>query len=628
MPILISAHQISKSFGAKPLFDSLSFSVESTERVGLIGPNGAGKSTLLRMLAGQMDTDSGSISKSRNLKIGFLEQVPQFKEEYTIHEALMSVVPDEHDWQYQSLAHELLSKFNLTERTGYSESTPVHQLSGGWKKRVALAREIMKQPDLLLLDEPTNHLDLESILWLEDYLSAASFATITITHDRAFLQKVSNRIIELDRRNPGGIISKVGTYAEFLETKELLISAQEKQEDRLRNTMRREVEWLRRGPQARLTKQQARINRAGEIISAVDDLAYRNRESTVQLDFISSEKKPKKLIEVKNISKSYNGRLVIPDLSLLIGPKSRIGLLGPNGCGKSTLIRLLIGTEEPDTGSFFSSEHLKVAYFEQNREDLDPDISLLKTICPLGDYVHFGEKPIHVRSYLDRFLFSPTQMDMPVGRLSGGEQSRLVLARLMLQSANVLVLDEPTNDLDTATLDVLEDVLKDFSGAVILVTHDRYFLDHVAETILAFDIDMGPVSQNTRPVGINFFSGLAQWENWREAKNTPGGQAQPSQNSTLSPQGFAQGTAKSFAVSQNIEAEQKKKRKLSFKEQRELDSIEENIQKAESRLKELEVEVVSPEVVSNAKRLSEITSEIAQLQAKVEQYFTRWSQLT
>lgn len=609
MAILVNAHQIRKSFAARPLFEGLTFSVEEGERIGLIGPNGAGKSTLLRILAGETSPDEGVLSLKRGLKIGFLEQVPRFSPGTSVLSTVLEGAHDAHDGEEIARAHELLSRFSLAE----GSDSQVDQLSGGWKKRVALARELLRQPDLLLLDEPTNHLDVESILWLEELLARSPFATVTITHDRLFLQRVSNRILELDRRNPGGLLSIQGDYASYLETKELMLSAQEQQEIRLKNTLRRETEWLRRGAKARTTKQQARIQRAEDLRQSVDELSYRNQNSKVRIEFQGAEKNPKKLIEARGISQSYGGRWVVPPTDIQITAGSRIGLLGPNGCGKSTLIRLLLGEEEPKTGSVSASELLQVAYFEQNRETLDPSLSVLKTICPSGEYVDFRGGRVHVKSYLDRFLFSYGQMEMAVGKLSGGEQSRLLIARLMLQEANLLVLDEPTNDLDMATLGVLEEVLQDFGGAVLLVTHDRYFLDQVATKILAFGED----PQGKRV--ILPFMGFSQWESWHEEQARLREAQAAKQNSRASAQSSEPAASSTPAP---------KKRKLSFKDQRELDSMEENIGKAEERLSALQAESALPEVMRSSVRLTEIAREMSELQAEIERLYSRWAQLT
>ncbi len=596
MSILVNAHQLRHSFSARPLFQGISFSILSGERVGLIGPNGAGKSTLLKILAGEISPDEGTLSTQRGLRIAYLEQVPLFSEGSSVQSAIMEGARDPSDFKTLSLAKEIQSKLSLSD-------SPIDQLSGGWKKRVALARELIKEPDLLLLDEPTNHLDIESILWLEGFLAQAPFATLTITHDRLFLQRVSNRILELDRRIPGGLFKTDGDYATYLEIKQEMMESQERQEVRIKNTLRHETEWLRRGAKARTTKQQARIKRVYEIEKEAEELSYRNQNITARIEFQNAERNPKKLIEVKKISKTYGSELVVPHLDLVLTPKSRIGLLGPNGCGKSTLIRLLVGKEKPDSGSTFFSEQLQIAYFDQNRESLDPNLSILKTLCPRGDFVDYRGTQVHIKSYLDRFLFGPEQMQMAVGKISGGEQSRILIAKLMLQKANVLVLDEPTNDLDIATLDVLQGVLQDFNGAVLLVTHDRYFLDQVASQILAFGEDDKGKKQ------ITSFTGLEQWETWNDLQ-----------------------TKKKDREETHLKGSQNKytairKRKLSFKETHELQNIEPNIKIAEDKMATLTALSTQPETLRNRLRLTELSNEMAKTQAEIDRLYALWGEL-
>jgi len=603
MGILISAQQISKSFGARPLFQNLSFSISDGERVGLIGPNGAGKTTLLRLLAGKDTPEDGTLSSRRGLRIGFLEQVPTFPDGATVESVIQESNRDPHDWEFHASLQEWLSKLSLDGTQGVNPHTPVGELSGGWKKRVALARELAKHPDLLLLDEPTNHFDVESILWLETLLAKSSFACLCITHDRLFLQRVSNRILELDPRLPEGLFSVDGDYADYLEAKDALMAAQEKRERVLKNTLRTETEWLRRGPKARGTKQQARIKRAGEMAEELDDLSARNRTRAVGLDFAAEDARPKKLIEAKGVSKSLGGKTLFSQLDLLVTPKSRIGLIGPNGCGKSTLLRILLGQESPDTGSVTHAESLNVSYFEQNRESLNPEVTLLRALVPSGDHVDYRGQPVHIRGYLDRFLFRPNQMELPVGRLSGGEQSRLLIARLMLKPANVLVLDEPTNDLDIATLDVLRDCLMDFPGAVLLVTHDRFFLNEIATQILAF----GP--KGTKAEGqLTPFASLDQWEAW---------------HSDLEATTPLRGQEEKF--DSPISAE--KKKKLSYKEQREFDGLEAKIHQAEARLLGLRREMELPENASNAPFLVELSQKISELETEIEGLYRRWAEL-
>jgi ATP-binding cassette subfamily F protein uup len=612
MAILTNAYQLSKSFTTRPLFEEITFSIQDGERIGLIGPNGAGKSTLLKILAGKEKPDSGTLSSQRGLRVGYLEQVPEFTEGSTIYSAIMEAARDPHDWEEMAEADKIMSKLSLPDR-----ETEIIKLSGGWKKRVALARELLRRPDLLLLDEPTNHLDVESILWLEDLLSRSSFATLTITHDRLFLQRIAKRILELDRRNAGGLLSIDGDYATYLETKTQLMESQELHETKLRNTLRRETEWLRRGAKARQTKQQARIQNAGKLKDTVSELTERNRSASIRIDFQSIEKNPKKLIEVKGISKSYNGELIVPPLDMLVTPKSRIGLMGPNGCGKSTLIRLLTGVEKPDSGTVQSAERLKVAYFEQNRESLDPEVTLFQTISPKGEYVDYRGTRVHVKSYLNRFLFRYEQMELPVGKLSGGEQSRLLIAKLMLNEANMLVLDEPTNDLDIATLDILQEVLQEFDGAVLLVTHDRLFLDQVTPNILAFGVD------ETGSKSITPLVGLDQWEIWHDS------QADLKKNLNLAgtPNSSASGSS-AFSSTTGAPPPPTKKRKLSFKEQRELDSMESTIEELEKQLMILAHESGLPEHSSNAKKLLELTQAMSKNQKEIDRLYARWAELT
>ena len=619
--ILINAHEISKSYSTRPLFESIAFSIDSGERIGLIGPNGAGKSTLLKIVAGKLNPDEGTLSVQKGLRIGYLEQVPSFAADATIMSTIMEYSKDPHDWEEMARAHKIISELAHGGGDVIDEYSEIAKLSGGWKKRIALGRELMREPDLLLLDEPTNHLDMESILWLEKLLAQAEFATLTITHDRLFLQRVSNRILELDRRNKNGLLSVNGDYASFLETKEQLMAAQELHEKKLKNTLRRETEWLRRGAQARQTKQTARIDNAAELKSEVEELTSRNAKANLRIDFETLEKNPKKLIETKNIVKSYNGKKIIPTLNLLISPKSRIGLIGPNGCGKSTLIKLLTGRETPDEGTVTLADQLQVAYFEQNRESLDPEKSLLETISPSEEYVDFRGTKLHVKSYLSRFLFTYEQMAMRVGRLSGGEQSRILIAKLMLKKANVLVLDEPTNDLDMATLDVLEDVLKDFPGAVILVSHDRFFLDQVASQIIAFGKNEKGDPHLTHLVG------LSQWEEWY--------QGQTKLRARLAKLGILQGTpARDPGVDQAAGSlsDQSpkaiiKKKKLSFKEQREFDGMEEKIHGLEKELENLSAESSSPGNLANAAKLTELSEDMAKIQAEIDRLYARWAEL-
>ena len=597
--ILMSARGLSYSFGARVLFEGVSFTLAEGDRVGLIGPNGAGKSTLLRLLSGELSPDAGELSRRGGLRVAHLAQVPELDGE-TIREAVAAgLPPSEHPaWEDEARVDEWLNRLDL------DPDAPPSTLSGGWRKRVALARALVTQPDLLLLDEPTNHLDVESILWLERLLAGARFATVTVTHDRLFLQRVANRILELDRRNAGGILDVAGDYATYLDRKAEAMANQERREQTLQNTLRRETEWLRRGAKARSTKQQARIQRADVLAADVAALGARNRVDTVDLDFQDNDSaggpRPKRLIEARGISKEFGDRKIFTSVDLFIGPRTRLGLLGPNGCGKSTLLRVLTGEESPTTGTVIRADGLRVAYFDQNRDTLDPDLSVADTVCPDGDFVQFRGARVHRAGYLERFLFRSEQVMQSVGHLSGGEQSRLLIARLMLQPANLLVLDEPTNDLDLATLGVLEDALSSFDGAVLLVTHDRYFLDQVTTQLLAFHTRPGEEGRVTPLVGLD------QWEAWHTTQ-TP-----------------ARGAGKGAPASG---AAKPKRKKLSFKDQKDFDTIEARIQAAEEKLKAIAAQTELPEVASNAARLIELEAEAVAARTEVDRLYARWAEL-
>jgi ATP-binding cassette subfamily F protein uup len=605
LAILLSAQNLGHAFGARPLFEDVSFTLSDGDRVGLIGPNGAGKSTLLRILAGELGADSGSVASRAGLRVAYLPQVPTFTPGVTVREAVLAGLRGSapHGWEDEARVDTLVAKLDLAGSAAGVDA-PVERLSGGWKKRVALARALVGEPELVLLDEPTNHLDVESILWLEKFLAEARFATVTVTHDRMFLQRISNRILELDRRNAGGLLDVAGDYATYLERKDELMAAQERREDALRNTLRRETEWLRRGPAARTTKQEARIQRAGALADEVAELGTRNRSRAVDLDFQATGRRTRRLIDASGISVKYGDRTVFHDLDVLVGPGTRIGLLGPNGCGKSSLLRVLTGAQAPTAGEVRRADGLEIAFFEQDRAALDPALTVADAVCPDGDFVEFRGARVHRNGYLERFLFRAEQMRQPVGRLSGGEQSRLLVARLMLRPASILVLDEPTNDLDLQTLTILEDALTSFDGAVLLVTHDRYFLDHVATQILGFHVKPGEEGR------VTSFAGLSQWEEWHREQTAPA----------------ARGPRSAEPASQPAVAPPPRK-KLSYQLQREWDGIEARIGEAEAKVGALEAELAHPDVVSNAARLMELDTQLSAARAEVDRLYTRWAEL-
>ncbi len=606
---LISAYQISKSYASKNLFKNISFAIDDKQRIGLIGPNGAGKTTLMNILAKRIEADSGKISFSNGLRLGWLEQKPKFNGDETIYDSLMSSVEDAYEGNDIALCYQLIAQFNL-DLEGDKEFRKVSSLSGGWQKKVALARELMKRPNLLLLDEPTNHLDIESILWLEELIQKQNeLSFVIVTHDRAFLQNTCNVIFDLDRKNPDGLIKSFGSYMQFLETKSMIMDSQMRLEEKKRNTMLIEKDWLARGPQARLTKQKARIERAHQLIDQVDKLETQNQNRKLDFDFGKQESSPKKLIELEGVSKNFGERMLVSKLNAMIRPKTRIGLLGRNGCGKSTLIKILMGKEPASSGKVFVNQDIQICYFEQGKETLNSNVSLFKTICPDGDYVHLHGTPVFAKSYLSRFHFSPQQMDLPVAQLSGGEQSRLLIAKLMLNPAHVLILDEPTNDLDIETLDVLTDCLSDFEGALILVSHDRFFLDQNANELWAF-------TENEEGEIIKF-SDYNQWQNWFDEtgkKINRLGAGGSGTSSEMPPVSEKNNTVK----------DPTKAKKLSSKEQKEFETIESRILEKETVLGEWQKQLMDPAIASDFKKINEVSAQVGKMETEIKELYARW----
>ena len=507
--MLLSCESLGKSYGVKPLFTDLSLGLCEGDHVGLIGPNGSGKSTLLKILAGLDDPDRGSRSVRRQVRIGYVPQEPSFSAAHTVEEALSNVLLDEglDPHEHGSRMAKALSLGGFV-RVDQSVAT----LSGGWKKRLAIAQSLMLEPDVLLMDEPTNHLDVEGILWLERVLQAEPHAFLVVSHDRRFLESVASRIWELNRCYPNGVFQATGRYSDFLEQRDAVLQAQADYQASLANRVRREVEWLRRGPKARTTKAKARVDEAGRLIDELQTIESRRAQSTAEIDFTASGRKSKQLLVATRLGKSLDGKPIVTDLELRLGPGERIGLLGPNGSGKTTLLKLLAGTLPPDTGSITRADRLRIVTFEQHRESLDQQATLRRSLTPAGDAVVYQDRSIHVISWAKRFLFKPEQLDLPVSRLSGGEQARLFIARLMLQPADLLILDEPTNDLDIPTLDVLEESLLEFTGALVLVTHDRWLLDRVSTRLLALEGEGR----------AEWFADYAQWEA-KQARKSVGG---------------------------------------------------------------------------------------------------------
>ena len=589
MPLLLSCQSVSKSFGSRNLFEGISFSISDGDRAGLIGPNGSGKTTLLQLLAGIVAPDSGIVAPRKLLKLGYVPQESEFPAGQTVQQLVEKAQVEAY------VANTVLGKVGFT-RT----DVPVDSLSGGWRKRLSIALELLKSPDLLLLDEPTNHLDLEGILWLEKMLEGATFGSLVVSHDRYFLENTATRMMEINRAYPDGLFSAGGNYSEFLEKKEEFLHAQARRQEALENIVRREIEWLRRGPKARTTKSKARIDAAGRLMEELDDLSSRSGSRTAQIDFTATDRRSRRLIEAKAIGKSLGGRELFRDLSFVLAPGTRLGLLGPNGSGKTTLLRIVAGELAPDAGALERAHAVKVVYFDQNREHLDPEQPLRRALAPEGDSVLYRGRPIHVAGWAARFLFRAEQLDLGVGRLSGGEQARILIARMMLQEADVLLLDEPTNDLDIPTLEILEETLLEYPGALVLVTHDRYMLDRLSTVIVGLD-----------GIGrVGLFADCEQWE--REIRS----QKQEVRRREA-------GIALSYSEVRN----QKAPRKLSYLESREFEQIEGKIVEAEQKLHDAQTEMQNAEGSSDRAIMQARYDAVLAAQAEVDRLYTRWAEL-
>ncbi|MDQ8033047.1 ABC transporter ATP-binding protein [Bordetella genomosp. 1] len=471
---LISLTDVQLAFGHHPLLDHADFAIQEGERIGLIGRNGAGKSSLLRLLDGRTQPDDGDIARMSGLRVVTVEQEPVLDDTLTVYDTVCE--PDAHpeDWQRPSRVRAAL------EKLGLPGDALIAGLSGGTRKRVALARALVNEPDLLLLDEPTNHLDFEGIAWLEALLRNWKGAAIIITHDRRFLDAIATRIVELDR---GRLLSFPGNFSQWQERKAQWLESERLEQARFDKLLAQEEVWIRKGVEARRTRNEGRVRRLERL--RVERADRRERVGDVNLALAEGQRSGKMVAELKDVSKTFGDRTVVRDYSTTILRGDRIGIIGPNGAGKTTLLKLILGQLEPDTGSVRMGTNIEVAYFDQMRAQLDEEASLVDIINPGSEWIEIGGTRKHVMTYLGDFLFSPARAGSPVKSLSGGERARLLLARLFARPANVLVLDEPTNDLDIETLELLEELLQEYSGTVLLVSHDRAFLNNVVTQTIA-----------------------------------------------------------------------------------------------------------------------------------------------
>jgi len=591
----ITIQSIHKSYGAQTLFSDLSLIFYENERTGLIGPNGSGKSTLLKIIAGHEYPDSGNISLKRNVKLVYLPQTDCFESGKTIHDILLKAMPKTiESWE----ADKHITK--IQEQMDFQDlSLPVDNLSGGWRKRLSLANALLQKPDVLLMDEPTNHLDIEGIIWLEKLLINTPFAFVLVSHDRLFLENTTNRIIELNNKYQEGFFKVTGNYSSFVQKKEQYVNEQTNRQIVLSNKVRREMEWLRRGPKARTTKAKYRVNHALDLQDELNTLKTLNTQTQMtQIDFNGIYRKSKKLLVTTDLEITRNGQKLFQKLNLTLTPGVCLGIMGKNGSGKSTLIHLLNETLTPDHGVIEKMPGIKIVTFDQNRDKLNEDQTLKQALAPAGEHVIFRGQSIHISSWAKRFLFSFDQLKLPVSKLSGGEKARVIIANLMLQPADILLLDEPTNDLDIACLEVLEESLLDFPGAIVLITHDRFLLDRLSHLLLYLD------SQG----GSEFFSDYYQWQTYYEEKKLH----VPSRDKK---------------IEKKSEPQSKKKTAFSFSDQKELSRIEKKIEKAEEKVLFYQEQLNHPDIQSHYEKLTEAYEKVQNEQKIVEALYHRWEEL-
>jgi ATP-binding cassette subfamily F protein uup len=618
---IIHVENLYKTYGEKVLFDHISFSIAQKQRIGLIGVNGTGKSTLLKVIAGIESADSGEITHSNTIRIEYLPQDPELTEGLSVLEQIyygdapimqvmreyelalselekdpenetklkqlmnMQQKMDQHDaWEANTVAKTVLTKLGVTDF-----SKPVTYLSGGQKKRVAIAKALIQPADILILDEPTNHLDNETIEWLEGFLSQYKGSIVLITHDRYFLNRVTNQIFELDQ---GKLYTYTGNYEVFLEKKaEREINAEHAEEKR-QNLLRRELAWLRRGAKARSTKQKARIGRVEELQE------QKGPSLNKDLDFaIGSTRLGKKVLELEHISKSYDGKNLINDFNYLITPGERLGIIGPNGSGKSTLLNIMAGRIEVDQGTIEVGTTVRIGFYTQEHEEMDENLRVVEYIKETAEIVHtIDGQVITAEQMLERFLFPRSAQWTYIRKLSGGERRRLYLLKVLMEEPNVLFLDEPTNDLDTQTLSVLEDYLDQFPGVVLTVSHDRYFLDRVVDHLLVFNRN-GQISRFQGSY-TDYMEESKQQEMKQEKETT----------------------------TEKATYKKEKKKRLSYKEQQEWEQIEDKIASLEERKEQLEQEIAA--AGSDLGKVQELYKEQEQVEEKIEETIERWEELS
>ena len=585
---LVSINNLGKDFGVKPLFSNLSLVLTEGERVALIGQNGSGKSTLLRMIAGEETPDSGDIVTKRGLEIAYVRQMDRFEE----FDTPVSVITNAGAGRADFEARRILAAAGFTD-----PDQEVSSLSGGWRKRIKILEGLCTKPDLLLLDEPTNHLDIPGILWLEDQLLSFNGGCLFVSHDRFFVERVAVRSIELDARLPGGYVSAPGGYGALVEKREEMLSNLRSQKASLSNKVRREIEWLRAGVKARTTKSKSRIDEAHRMIEDLNQMQFERQAA--ELGFAASGRKTKELIKLDEVSGGFENNQLWKKLSLTIYPGSRIGIVGANGAGKTTLLKTILGEIAPLKGKILRASNLKVNFFGQMREALDEEKTVKETLAPFGDSVVFQNREIHVVTWAKRFLFHSDQLSSRIKDLSGGEQARLLLAKVSLLESDILVFDEPTNDLDIQTLEILEQSFIEYPGAIIIVSHDRYMMARVCTEVVGFLPDANVIR----------LADYAQFEiEWDEALLNNKAKNNASQKQTSNNNGSTS--------------------TLSFNEKKELQSLERKIQTAEAKQAKLLEELNLPENALNVSKLLSLQEEYDQARGNHDELMTRWLELS
>jgi ATP-binding cassette subfamily F protein uup len=592
MAVLLNLDKISKSFGTKALFTDLCLTVNEGDKIAIIGDNGTGKTTLTKIIANLEGADTGNIAIRKNLKTAYIPQVSQYPANSTVWDIVAGTATSD----FKNADVKTATALSIV---GFDDhALKINTLSGGWSKRLDIACGIVNEPELLILDEPTNHLDYQALAWLENFLCSARFTWIMVSHDRFLLERCANRIVEINKRYEGNIFQSEGRYDDFLEKHLQYIEQQNKLEAVISNKVRAEIEWLRRGPKARRTKAKYRIDEAHKLIEDLADLKEKKQTTKAQIEFSASNRKTKVLVKVKNISKSFGNKIILKNFTANLTTRLRIGLLGGNGVGKSTLLKLLSKQIEPDAGSVEHADNLQIVYFDQLRESLHQQKTIKQFLADGNDTVVFKDRPFHLVSWIKRFGFATEQMNSTIASLSGGEQAKILIAKLMLESADILLLDEPTNDLDIRTIETLEENLLEFGGLLVIVSHDRYLISRVCGLFIGFTTD----------AQAELF---ADYEQWEESLKT-----NKKENA-----GDARKTDKD-------KRPKKEKTKLSYKEKLELENIEKQIEISDDKIKSLEVQLNDPKNFSDYILLNNLTKQIASDKESLEKFYHRWEYLS